>query len=124
MPSAEAAETYSSIPLVDADKFIPYNVHMPGLRFEWDEGKNRSNAKKHGVDFEEARTAFYDEHAVQFFDPEHSEDENRFILLGISFKLRVVVVCHCYRESELSIRLISARKADKPEEQDYWRRRS
>ncbi len=97
---------------------------MVGLRFEWDERKDRSNAKKHGVGFEEARMAFYDEHAVQFFDPEHSEDENRFILLGMSFKLRVVVVCHCYRESELVIRLISARKADKSEEQDYWRRRS
>ncbi|MFQ5739920.1 MAG: BrnT family toxin [Acidobacteriota bacterium] len=97
---------------------------MEALQFGWDERKNRSNAKKHGVGFEEARTAFYDEHAVRFSDPDHSEDEDRFVLLGMSFKLRVVVVCHCYRESGRVIRLISARKADKNEEQDYWRRRS
>ncbi len=97
---------------------------MPVLRFEWDPRKNTSNTKKHGVGFEEGRTAFYDEHAVQFADPDHSQDEARFILLGISFKLRLVVVCHCFRESEQVIRLISARKADKAEEHDYWRRRS
>lgn len=97
---------------------------METLRFEWDERKNRSNTKKHGVAFEEARTAFYDEYGIQFCDPDHSEDEDRFIFLGMSFKLRVVVVCHCFRESEWVIRLISARKANKVEEQEYWRRRS
>jgi len=97
---------------------------MTELRFAWDDRKNKANRKKHGVDFEEAQTAFYDENAVQFLDPDHSKDEDRFILLGMSFKLRVVVVCHCFRESETVVRLISARKADNAEERDYWRRRS
>ena len=97
---------------------------MDKLQFEWDRRKDRANVRKHGVSFEEARTAFYDENAIQFFDPDHSEDEDRFILLGVSFKLRVLVVCHCYRESETVVRIISARKADKAEERDYWRRRS
>lgn len=93
---------------------------MEHLRFTWDEGKNRANIKKHGVSFEEARTAFHDENARIYFDPDHSEDEDRFILLGISFHLRVLVVCHCYRETELVVRIISARKADKPEQEAYW----
>ena len=93
---------------------------MNELRFEWDRGKNNANIKKHKVSFEEAQTAFKDENAIQFFDPDHSEDEDRFILLGMSMKLRVLVVCHCFRESELKIRMISARKADKSEERDYW----
>jgi len=96
---------------------------MIELRFEWDDRKERTNIKKHGVSFEEARTAFYDENAIQFFDPDHSEHEDRFILLGLSFKLRILVVCHCFRESETVVRLISARKADKDEEYEYWRRR-
>ena len=96
---------------------------MEGLRFEWDSVKEKSNIRKHGISFEEARTAFYDENAIQFYDPDHSEEEDRFILLGISFKLRVIVVCHCSRESENVIRLISARKADRGEEQEYWRRK-
>lgn len=96
---------------------------MQGLTFEWDDRKERANIKKHGLSFEEARTAFYDENAIVFFDPEHLEDEDRFILLGLSFKPRVVVVCHCFRESESIIRLVSARKADKSEEQEYWRQR-
>jgi uncharacterized protein len=100
-----------------------YNVHMEELRFEWDAAKEKINTRKHGISFEEARTAFYDEKAIQFYDPDHSEEEDRFILLGISFKLRVIVVCHCSRERENVIRLISARKADKGEEQEYWRRR-
>ncbi|MFQ5729455.1 MAG: BrnT family toxin [Waddliaceae bacterium] len=70
-----------------------------------------------------ARTFFYDEYAIQFSDPDHSEDENRFILLGISFKLRVLVVCHCLRKSETVIRIFSARMADKVEEHEYWRLR-
>ena len=101
-----------------------YIVHMDDLRFEWDEKKNKANTKKHGVTFDEARGAFYDIGATQFFDPDHSEDEDRFILLGMSFKLRVIVVCHCFRESETIVRIISARKADKSEEQDYWSQRS
>ena len=96
---------------------------MNGLHFEWDDGKEKANIKKHGVSFDEARTAFYDENAIQFFDPEYSEEENRFILLGMSFKLWIIIVCHCFRESETVIRLFSARKADKDEEHEYWRRK-
>ncbi len=96
---------------------------MNGLRFEWDERKKKANIKKYGVSFDEARTAFYDENAIHFFDPDHSEDEDRFILLGISFKLRVIVVCHCFRKSETVVIIISARKADVDEENEYWRHR-
>ena len=100
-----------------------YNVHMNSLHFEWDDRKEKANIKKHGVSFDEARTVFYDENAIQFFDPDHSEDEDRFILLGMSFKLRVLIVCHCFRESEEVVRLISARKAIKNEQKEYRRRR-
>jgi len=94
---------------------------MIKLGFEWDKRKDKTNVKEHGISFDEARTVFYDANAIQFFDPDHSDDEDRFILLGISFKLKVLVVCHCYRESETVIRIISARKADGDEEQEYWR---
>ena len=94
---------------------------MDDLCFTWDEKKNRANQRKHGVSFEEAQTAFYDEKATVYYDPDHSEDEDRFILLGLSFRLRVLVVCHCYRASDTQIRIISARKADKGEQQDYGR---
>jgi uncharacterized DUF497 family protein len=97
---------------------------MNELRFEWDDRKQTANVRKHGVSFDEACTAFYDENAIQFCDPDHSDDEDRFILLGMSFRLRVLVVCHCFRESETVVRIISARKADQAEERDYWRRRS
>lgn len=94
---------------------------MNGLRFVWDERKNLANQRKHGVSFEEAETAFHDENAKVYFDPDHSEDEDRFILLGMSLQLRILVVCHCYREGESVVRIISARRADKREERDYWR---
>ncbi len=100
---------------------MPYTVHMGDLRFEWDETKNRANIRKHGVSFEEAQTVFLDENAIRFFDPDHSEDEDRFIMLGMSFKLRVLVVCHCYRKNDTMIRIISARKAAKNEAKNYWR---
>ena len=100
-----------------------YIVNMKALQFEWDDRKEKSNIKKYGISFDEARMVFYDENAIQFFDPDHSEDEDRFILLGISFKLRVLIVCHCCRKSETVIRIISARKADKDEENEYWRLR-
>jgi uncharacterized DUF497 family protein len=93
---------------------------MKILTFVWDERKNRANQRKHGVSFEEARTAFYDENAKEYFDPDHSAEEDRFILLGMSSRLRVLVVCHCYRESEFVIRIISARRADKIERRVYW----
>ncbi len=91
------------------------------MSIERDENKNRRNKREHGVSFEEAQTVFLDENAIRFFDPDHSEEEDRFIMLGVSFKLRVLVVCHCYRENDEVIRLISARKADKEECKDYER---
>ena len=100
-----------------------YNVHMKTLEFEWDRKKETANIKKHGVSFKEAQSAFYDEGAIQFYDPDHSDEEDRFILLGLSLKPQVLVVCHCFRESETVVRIISARKADKDEEQAYWERR-
>lgn len=94
---------------------------MKSIRFVWDEKKNKINQKKHGVRFEEAQTVFYDPRAVQFFDPDHSSDEDRFILLGLSARLNVLVVCLCYRESDSLIRIISARKADSKERDNYRR---
>lgn len=91
---------------------------MP-MNFEWDENKARANLKKHGVSFEEAQTVFYDENALLIDDPDHSEDEERFIILGLSAGTRLLVVCHCYRESETVIRIISARKATRKETQFY-----
>jgi uncharacterized DUF497 family protein len=94
---------------------------MPELRFAWDEAKNRQNIKKHGVSFEEAQSAFLDDNAIRFFDPDHSEDEDRFIMLGISFKLRILVVCHCCQEHDRVVRIISARKATRQEANHYGR---
>ena len=96
---------------------------MDELKFEWDRKKDSKNQKKHGVSFDEARSVFYDEQAIQFYDPEHSDDEDRFILLGTSYKLKTLVVCHCFREEETKVRIISARKADFEEQQVYWSNR-
>lgn len=93
---------------------------MSDIIFEWDERKSNANKRKHKVSFEEAQTVFLDENAIRFFDPDHSEDEDRFLMLGMSFTLRVLVVCHCYRQDDSVIRIISARKADKQEQSDYW----
>jgi len=93
------------------------------IRFEWDDKKNNLNLKKHGVSFEEAQTVFFDENALEFFDPDHSSEEDRFLLLGRSYKLRIVLVCHCFRKSESVIRIISARKATKSERKIYTQRR-
>ncbi len=93
---------------------------MSGIRFEWDERKNRENQRKHKVSFEESQSVFLDENAVRYFDPDHSQDEDRFLMFGMSFTLRVLVVCHCYRQDDSVIRIISARKADKQEQSDYW----
>ena len=94
---------------------------MEDLRYEWDERKNRANQRKHGVAFEEARTAFLDENARRVSDPDHSLGEERYILVGLSTRLRLLVVCHSYRELERVIRIISARKADPTERRDYAR---
>jgi len=95
---------------------------MADLRFEWDAEKNRQNRRKHGVSFEEGESVFSDQHGLFMSDPDHSEDEDRFILLGLSSALRSLVVCHCYREGEDVIRIISARKADPSERSRYNRR--
>ena len=92
---------------------------MADIRYEWDPRKSRANKAKHGVSFEEARTAFLDEHARVIRDPEHSDDEERFVLLGLSVQLRVLVVCHCYRESDQVVRIISARREDPSERRQY-----
>ena len=89
------------------------------MRFEWDASKAAANAKKHKVTFEVAKTVFYDDFAVQFFDEEHSFDEERFLLLGMSSDARLILVCHCEREDGDVIRIISARKATESEAQNY-----
>ena len=98
-----------------------YSVNMNTIRFAWDENKHHANTRKHGVSFEEAHTVVFDETAIRYFDPDHSEDEDRFITLGMSFKLRVLVVCHCYRVRDTMIRIVLARKANKRETQAYGR---
>ena len=92
---------------------------MSDLHFEWDSRKAAANERKHGVGFEEAKSVFSDERAKLIDDPDHSEDEDRFILLGLSGSLRVLVVCHCYREEGNVIRIISARKATAKESKFY-----
>ena len=93
---------------------------MDTIRFEWDENKNTINKKKHNISFEEAKTVFFDEEALVIDDPEHSEFEERFIILGLSTKANLLVVCHCYRASDTVIRLISARKATNHESRQYY----
>ena len=100
-----------------------YNVRMNNLIFEWDSRKAKSNQKKHGVTFEEAKTVFFDEQAIVYYDPDHSEAEERYIMLGTSYLLNEIVVCHCFRENETIVRIISARKADKDEASAYWENR-
>ena len=92
---------------------------MSGPEFEWDKRKASENKRKHGVSFEEAKSAFLDENARVIPDPEHSDQEDRFVLLGLSLRLRLLVVVHCYRRGEDLIRIISARKADPSERKQY-----
>jgi len=94
---------------------------MKTIAFVWDLTKAESNLIKHRISFEEAQTVFSDPNARMIFDPEHSSDEDRFILLGISSGLRLLVVCHCYMEDDMVIRIISARKANKNEQKQYER---
>ena len=96
---------------------------MGGLRFEWDQRKAVANRRKHGLSFEEARTVFLDESALLRPDDDHSDEEDRFLLLGLSAQMRTLVVCHCHRQGDEVIRLISARKADSAERQQYEQRR-
>ncbi len=96
-----------------------YNVIMKKITFEWDSAKNTVNIKKHGVSFDEAKTVFYDDNALLIPDPEHSISEERFVILGHSFSLKLLVVCHCYRKGNNIIRIISVRKATKKESLQY-----
>ena len=95
---------------------------MPDLRFEWDDRKNIQNQRKHGVSFEEAESVFLDDRALVVDDPDESSPEERFVLLGVSTRLRTLVVCHCYRASGHVIRIISARKANATERESYNQR--
>ena len=88
--------------------------------FEWDDNKNQNNIKKHRIDFEEAKTVFYDNDAILFDDPEHSITEERFLIIGLTKRQQICIVSHCYRNNEGVIRVISARKATKKEAQLYY----
>jgi uncharacterized protein len=94
-------------------------MNMSNLNFEWDERKAAANAKKHGVTFDEAKSVFVDERAKLIDDPDHSDEEDRFVLLGLSGALRMLLVCHCYRVDDHVIRIISARKANPKESKSY-----
>ena len=93
---------------------------MDTVKFEWDKNKNELNQKKHKISFEEAKTVFYDEEALLIDDPEHSQEEARFIILGLSKRANLLVVCHCYRASETVIRIIFAKKKKKNETKQYY----
>ena len=87
----------------------------------WDEKKNKENIRKHNISFEEAKTVFYDPKGKLIHDPDHSDEEDRFIILGLSKSLNLLVVCHCYRENDEVIRIITARRATKNEKTSYGR---
>ena len=89
------------------------------IRFEWDPRKDEANQKKHGVSFEEAQSVFFDDNAIQFYDKDHSDQEERFVMLGMSIQYKMLVVCHCERRSGEVIRIISARKATNLERKHY-----
>ena len=89
------------------------------MKFEWDENKNLINLHKHGISFEEAETVFEDTFAILFDDPDHSEHEERFLIIGMSYEKGICIVSHCYRGADETIRIISARKATRTEQLDY-----
>jgi uncharacterized DUF497 family protein len=89
------------------------------MKITWDENKNQENIKKHNISFEEVETVFYDPNGNLLNDPDHSDDEDRFIILGLSKMLHLLVVCHCYKENDETIRLITARRATKKEAKYY-----
>jgi uncharacterized DUF497 family protein len=91
------------------------------IKFDWNAVKAAANIKKHGVSFEEAKSVFFDDFAVQFFDQENSETEERFLMLGMSNETKLLIVCHCERDDGNAIRVISARKATKNESKHYLR---
>ena len=92
---------------------------MDPISFFWDDRKNISNKKKHKVSFEEAQTGFFDEHAIEYYDPDHSESEVRFLMLGHSYRIRILIVSYTLRKEGSEIRIISARKATKKEQKAY-----
>ena len=94
------------------------------VRFEWNDRKAAANERKHGISFEEAQSVFFDERAIEYADPDHSRDEQRFLMLGRSHLLRILVVCHCIRQAGSVIRIISARKATPRERIGYARRKT
>ena len=92
---------------------------MKSISFSWDDRKNKANQKKHRVSFEEAQSVFFDDHAIEYYDPDHSDSEERFLMLGCSYQVRVLVVSYTSRKGGTEIRLISARKATKKEQKTY-----
>jgi uncharacterized DUF497 family protein len=94
---------------------------MKDIEFDWDEAKNKANILKHGISFGEATSVFYDEYALLIADPDHSKTEDRFVLLGLSFKLRLLLVCHCFEVDDGLVRIISCRKAKRKEMSLYKR---
>lgn len=96
-----------------------YNINIDGLIFEWDEKKNITNIKKHGISFQEAMTVFYDDDAIVFDDPDHSIEECRFLIIGMSGREGICIVSHCYRGGDDRVRIISARRAEKGEISTY-----
>jgi uncharacterized DUF497 family protein len=93
---------------------------MNSISFSWDDRKSKTNQKRHGVTFDEAQTVFFDEGAIEYFDPEHSEVEDRFLMLGLSYRLRILVINYTFRKEETEIRIISARRATKKEQRAYY----
>ena len=120
--AAEPQVVRPTVGPLDESLHRSYSVVVASLRFEWDARKSAANERKHGISFEEAETVFTDEQGLLLNDPEHSQDEARFILIGLSASVRALVVCHCYREADEVIRLISARKATRSERRQYGQR--
>lgn len=108
-------------PLNQLDLYLynNYNISTDGIKFQWDENKNSINRRKHHISFEEAQTVFADVDALIIDDPDHSEQEERFIIMGFSLRANLLVVCHCYRDNDSVIRIISARKATSKETRQY-----
>lgn len=104
---------------IDKNLFYNYNIIMNTIQFEWDNNKNAINKKKHKISFEEASTVFYDDRAILFDDPEHSSEEDRFLIIGTTMSSKICIVSHCYRGNDEIIRIISARKATKTEQSVY-----
>jgi len=104
------------------DFLYNYGIIIVDIVFEWDSEKALANVRKHGVTFDEAAAVFADDEAQLFADPDHSADEDRFLLLGMSQGSKALIVCHCYRQNDTVIRIISARKANRQEQRDYFER--